>query len=187
MGKYRDFLLWGMLYIYVFLYLFLYIAFIFIIGMAHSSYTIVSVFAVSIPFIFLLVLQRIVLHFSSSNNKRKCKDIIIVGTVFFSICIVQLGVNEYNSKFRIDRWLEDEGNRVYMIDDLLAKHKLVGKPKEEIIKLLGKPTETSRFEEMNQTVYYLGDERGFIPIDSEWLILQFNSDNQVVECKLYKD
>lgn len=186
MGKYRDFLLRGMLYVYVFLYLFLYIAFIFIIGMNHSSYTIVSVLAVSVPFIFLLVLQRIVLHFSSSNNK-KCKDIIIVGTVFFSICIIQLGVNEYHSKFHTDRWLQNEANRVYMVDDLLDKYTLVGKHKEEIIQLLGKPTETSRFEQMNQTVYYLGDERGFIPVDSEWLILQFNSDNQVVECKLYKD
>ena len=187
MGKYRDFLLWGMLYVYVFLYLFLYIAFMFIIGMAHSSYTIVSVLAVSVPFIFLLVLQRIVLHFSSSNNKRKCKDIIIVGTVFFSICIVQLGVNEYNSKFRIDRWLEDEGNRVYMIDDLLAQHKLVGKSNKEIIQLLGRPTKTSKSEEMNQTVYYLGDERGFISIDSERLILQFDNDDKVVEYTIQKD
>ncbi|WP_410983325.1 hypothetical protein [Bacillus cereus] len=187
MGKYRDFLLWATLYVYVFLYLFIYIAFIFIIGMAHSSYTIVSVLAVSVPFIFLLVLQRIVLHFSSSNNKRKCKDIIIVGTVFFSICIVQLGVNEYNSKFHADRWLKNEQKRVYMVDNLLGKHKLMGKTKKEIIQLLGKPTETKRFEEMNQTVYYLGDERGFISIDSEWLILQFDSDDKVVEYKVYTD
>ncbi|MEY8350565.1 hypothetical protein AALF16_20115 [Bacillus cereus] len=187
MGKYRDFLLWGMLYIYVFLYLFLYIAFIFIIGMAHSSYMIVSVLAVSVPFIFLLVLRRIVLHFSSSNNKRKCKDIIIVGTVFFSICIVQLGVNEYHSKFHTDRWLQNEEKRVYMVDDLLAKHKLVGKSKQEIIRLLGEPTETRRFEEMNQTVYYLGVERGVIPIDSEWLIFQFDNADKAVEYKLYKD
>lgn len=74
-----------------------------------------------------------------------------MGAVLFSICIVQLGVNEYNSKFQTDRWLKDERKRVYMIDDLLTKHKLVGKPKKEIVQLLGKPTETRRFEEMNQT------------------------------------
>ncbi|WP_243523621.1 hypothetical protein [Bacillus pseudomycoides] len=176
-----------MLYVYVFLYLFIYIAFIFIIGMAHSSYNIVSVLAVSIPFIFLLVLQWVILHFSVGNSKGRFKSITIVGTVLFSICIVQLGVNEYHSKFYTDRWLQNEEKRVYMIDDLLAKHKVVGKPKEEIIQLLGKPTETSRFEEMNQTVYYLGDERGLISIDSEWLILQFDNDDKVVEYKLYKD
>lgn len=187
MGTYRDALLWGTLYVYIFLYLFIYIVFIFIISMAHSSYTIVSVLAVSLPFIFLLTLQRIVLYFSSGNSTGKCKGITIVGTVFFSICIVQLGVNEYNSKFHTDRWLKDEGKRVYMVDDLLAKRKLVGEPKKKIIQLLGKPSETGRFKEMNQAVYYLGDERGFISIDSEWLILQFDSDNKVVEYKVYKD
>ncbi|MED0853170.1 hypothetical protein P4T44_00740 [Bacillus pseudomycoides] len=170
-----------------FLYLFICIAFIFIIGMTHSSYNTVSILVVSIPFILLLALQWIVFHFSGGNNKGIFKSITIVGAVLFSICIVQLGVNEYNSKFQTDRWLKDERKRVYMIDDLLTKHKLVGKPKKEIVQLLGKPTETRRFEEMNQTIYYLGDERGFIPIDSEWLILQFDNDDKVVEHRLYKD
>ncbi|MGG3528397.1 hypothetical protein COM13_26735 [Bacillus pseudomycoides] len=187
MGAYRDFLLRATLYVYVFLYLFICIAFIFIIGTTHSSYNTVSILVVSIPFILLLALQWIVFHFSGGNNKGIFKSITIVGAVLFSICIVQLGVNKYNSKFQTDRWLKDERKRVYMIDDLLTKHKLVGKPKKEIVQLLGKPTETRRFEEMNQTVYYLGDERGFIPIDSEWLILQFDNDDKVVEHRLYKD
>ncbi|MED1598162.1 MULTISPECIES: hypothetical protein [Bacillus] len=151
MGAYRDFLLRATLYVYVFLYLFICIAFIFIIGMTHSSYNTVSILVVSIPFILLLALQWIVFHFSGGNNKGIFKSITIVGAVLFSICIVQLGVNEYNSKFQTDRWLKDERKRVYMIDDLLTKHKLVGKPKKEIVQLLGKPTETRRFEEMNQT------------------------------------
>lgn len=191
MGKYRDFLLWGTLYVYIFLYLFAYLAFIFIIDMIHSSYNIVSVLAVSIPFILLLVMQWIILYFSVGDNKgkykKKFKGITIFGAVLFSFCIVQLGVNEYNSKFHTDRWLENEQKRVYMVDDLLAKHKLVGKSKEEMIQLLGNPTETRRLEETTQTLYYLGNERGFIPIDSECLVLQFDHDDKVIEYKIQKD
>lgn len=191
MGKYRDFLLWGTLYVYIFLYLFVYLAFIFIIDMIHSFYNIVSVLAVSLPFILLLVMQWIILYFSVGDNKRKYKKrfkgITIFGAVLFSFCIVQLGVNEYNSKFHTDRWLKNEQKRVYMVDDLLAKHKLVRKSKEEMIQLLGNPTETRRLEETTQTLYYLGNERGFIFIDSECLVLQFDHDDKVIEYTIQKD
>ncbi|WP_017151397.1 hypothetical protein [Bacillus bingmayongensis] len=191
MGKYRDFLLWGTLYVYIVLYMFVYLAFIFIISMIHSSYSMVSVLAVSLPFILLFVIQWIILHFSVGDNKgtykRRFKGITILGAIVFSICIVQLGVNEYNSKFHADRWLKNEQKRVYMVDDLLAKHKLVGKSKKEIIQILGYPTETRRFEEMTQTLYYLGDERGFISIDSECLVLQFDNNDKIIEYTIQKD
>lgn len=46
--------------------------------------------------------------------------------------------------------------------------------KEEIIQLLGEPTEPAYFVEPNNIVYYLEPERGFMSIDSEWLVIWFD-------------
>lgn len=44
------------------------------------------------------------------------------------------------------------------------------------VELLGDETNTDYFKEVNNIVYYLGDERGFISIDSEWLVIMFDND-----------
>ncbi|AOM06767.1 hypothetical protein FORC24_3477 [Bacillus cereus] len=103
------------------------------------------------------------------------------------MCTVQLSVNEYTSKFNQNRWLNHADKRVHMVDDLLQKYKLIGKSNEEITQLLGAPTETRSGEEGVITLYYLGAERGFIPIDSEQLILQFDRDGKVMEYTVHKD
>ncbi|MHA7106273.1 hypothetical protein ACW0JX_17815 [Bacillus sp. C-3-6] len=103
------------------------------------------------------------------------------------VCTVQLSVNEYTSKFNQNRWLNHADKRVHMVDDLLQKYKLIGKSNEEIIQFLGSPTETRSGEEGVTTLYYLGTERGFIPIDSEQLVLQFDRDGKVMEYTVHKD
>ncbi|KFN01316.1 hypothetical protein DJ93_531 [Bacillus clarus] len=189
--KYKNMLLWGILYSYICLYFLVYLSFIFIIDISHLSYSIISVLAVLVPFILLLVIQRMILFFSiesiKAQYKKKFVRITIVGLLTLLFCTVQLGINEYTSKFHPDKWLGYETDRVYMVDDLLKKHKLVGKSKEEIIQLLGYPTETRNFEKVTHTLYYLGNERGFIPIDSEWLAFQFDNEDRVVDYKLQKD
>ncbi|UJA77648.1 outer membrane protein assembly factor BamE, partial [Bacillus cereus] len=80
-----------------------------------------------------------------------------------------------------------EDKRVHMVDDLLQKYKLIGKSNEEITKLLGAPTETRNGENGVSTSYYLGTERGFIRIDSEQLVVQFDRDGKVLEYKVHTD
>lgn len=73
-----------------------------------------------------------------------------------------------------------------MVDDFMQKYKLIGKSNEEITQLLGTPTETRNEEEGVITLYYLGTERGFIPIDSEQLIFQFDRDGRVLTYKVQR-
>ncbi|PES26703.1 hypothetical protein CN493_29580, partial [Bacillus thuringiensis] len=61
------------------------------------------------------------------------------------------------------------------------------KSNEEITKLLGAPTETRNGESGVITSYYLGNERGFIPIDSEQLVLQFDRDGRVMKYEVLRD
>lgn len=114
-------------------------------------------------------------------------SVMIVGRIPLIVCAVQLSMNEYTSKFNQNWWLNDAEKRVHMVDDLLQKYKLIGKSNEEITKLLGAPTETRNLDVAVITSYYLGDERGFIPIDSERLVLQFDRDGRVVKCKVQRD
>ncbi|MBE7147777.1 hypothetical protein FUT12_09330 [Bacillus mycoides] len=189
MEKGKSAILWGMLYIYFCLYILMYIAFIFVIDMVHVSLSVMSIFVVVMPFVLLVIIQKFSLHVSAKRNKGKKQlfTVMMVGLIPLIACIVQLSVNAYTSNFNQDRWLNYEEKRVYMVDDLLQQHKLIGKSSEEITKLLGPPMETRSWEEGITTLYYLGNERGFISIDSEWLVLQFDKDGKVVKYEMQRD
>ncbi|MFO0994184.1 MAG: outer membrane protein assembly factor BamE [Hyphomicrobiales bacterium] len=75
--------------------------------------------------------------------------------------------------------------RIFMVDDLLATHDLIGMSRSEIDALLGTPPKTPFFSDY-QYVYWLGLERSYIKIDSEWLFIKFDQD-RVVETKLLND
>jgi hypothetical protein len=79
----------------------------------------------------------------------------------------------------------DDPIRIKMVDDLMQTHQLVGMSRPQIDAMLGVPDKTSYFSAYDY-VYWLGPERGFISIDSEWLGVRFK--NQiVVEAKLLTD
>lgn len=89
-------------------------------------------------------------------------------------CLLLCGC-EKSDTFTTERWLNDPENRTAIIDDLLANYPLVGMTEQEIIDLLGKNTNTSYFKADNRFVYRLGDERGLMSIDSEWLLIDFEN------------
>ena len=76
--------------------------------------------------------------------------------------------------------------RLRMIDDLLKYNRLQGMAEEEVISLLGKPPKTDYFTDY-QLVYWLGPERGFISIASEWLAVRLGSDRRVTEARIVRD
>ncbi len=78
------------------------------------------------------------------------------------------------------------GVRQQMADRLLARGTLIGLTREEAVGLLGEPPATGYFSDWD-LVYWLGPERGFIGIDSEWLVLRLGADGRVVEARLVTD
>ncbi|AND25515.1 hypothetical protein P4493_24140 [Bacillus thuringiensis] len=179
----------GILYVYFCLYIVMYILFIFVIDMIHMPLSVRSIFVVFIPFVLLVMVQRVILYASKNRNeeKKQMSGVLIVALIPLIVCTVQLSVNEYTSKFNQNRWLNHAEKRIHMVDDLLQKYKLIGKSNEEITQLLGASTDTRSGEEGVITLYYLGTERGFIPIDSEQLVFQFDRDGKVMEYTVHKD
>ncbi len=92
----------------------------------------------------------------------------------------------FDSSAWVDKGLIDEGVRLEMADSLIERSLLDGKMREEVIMLLGSPTKTGYFKEWD-FVYWLGPERGFISIDSEWLVIRFGPDDKVTEYQLVRD
>ena len=76
--------------------------------------------------------------------------------------------------------------RLRMADDLINSQRLVGLTRQEVIALLGEPRRTEYFKEFD-IVYYLGPQRGFMGIDSEWLVLKLNPDGRVKKAAVAHD
>jgi hypothetical protein len=81
-----------------------------------------------------------------------------------------------------DYW---SGNRNPMADELLRSRALIGRQRAEVVGLLGEPPETSYFSDWDM-VYRLGPERGWLSIDSEWLVLRLTNGN-VSDARLVRD
>jgi hypothetical protein len=79
----------------------------------------------------------------------------------------------------------EKGTRLGMADRLVAQGTLLGKTRVEIVELLGEPPPTEYFRNWD-LVYWLGPERGFISIDSEWLVFRF-TDDHCCEYRIVRD
>jgi hypothetical protein len=61
-----------------------------------------------------------------------------------------------------------------------------GKPGQRRSACSGKPSEEGYFREWD-LVYWLGPERGYMSIDSEWMVLRLGKDGKVAECRIVRD
>lgn len=95
-----------------------------------------------------------------------------------------------SSSFSSEEWKQTEqaeGNpRLAMVDSLILSGQLDQKTQEEVLTLLGPPTDTSYFSDWD-AVYWLGPERGFLRLDSEWLVLRFDAEGRVSDYQLVRD
>lgn len=178
-------------YLYVLVFMLIYFIAIIYINIARVSISAASVAALLLPFAPLLVVQGISLKYTDrhENKERKTifKIITSVGFLLLLACLFLLGVNESKSRFSTERWLKDHEERTDMVDDLLTERRLIGKTEKEVIALLGPPTDTEYFSAEDAIVYYLGAERGFISIDSEWLLLWYDDSDKVVKHEVWTD
>ena len=80
----------------------------------------------------------------------------------------------------------DNHVRLRMVDWLVRSGELDGLTREEVVELLGPPDGGPYFRDWD-FVWWLGPERGFTSIDSEWLVLRIGSDGRVAEYRVLRD
>ncbi|MBD1915773.1 hypothetical protein H6F55_08620 [Phormidium sp. FACHB-322] len=98
------------------------------------------------------------------------------------------GYTEFNPTLWNDPALSAEPTyvRLCMVDDLLAKYLLLGRPQAGVIELLGPPEPQKGFADYDM-VYRLGPERQFISIDYEWLVIKLDAAGHVSDASLVTD
>ncbi len=153
----------------------------------HSQINIYSIAGVFLPFIlFLFIIYGLFKTSGLTNKKHICINfILIIFPVLVSFWMLML--NESESKFNYENWIEKQDKRVWMVDDLLEKHEIVGMYRNEIIELLGESSDTEYFKESDNIVYWLGTERGLVRIDSEWLVIWFDDKDIAIDVKIMRD
>jgi hypothetical protein len=73
-----------------------------------------------------------------------------------------------------------------MADRLIARDTLRGTSRLEVVEMLGEPPATGYFRNWD-LVYWLGPERGFLGIDSEWLVVRLDMQGRVTEYRIVRD
>ena len=76
--------------------------------------------------------------------------------------------------------------RLRMADGLVGSRVLLGKRRSEVESLLGPPTKTDKFRNFD-LVYWLGAERGYMSIDSEWLVIRLDSNDKTIKASIVSD
>jgi len=76
--------------------------------------------------------------------------------------------------------------RLRMVDSLIDRKLLDGLNRAQVERLLGPADHTAYFKEWD-LVYRLGPERGWMSIDSEWLVVRFDARGAVATYRIVRD
>ena len=92
--------------------------------------------------------------------------------------------------FEASRWRFDEQGhlsvRLAMGDRLVGSGALIGKTRSEVCAMLGEPMEHPEFADWD-LVYWLGPERCWPVLGSEYLLVRLSRDGRVRECRIMSD
>ena len=83
-------------------------------------------------------------------------------------------------------WDDPWNGRHRMADWLVLTNTLIGNTRAQVVEKLGEPPQTNYFPDWS-LVYNLGAERGFMSIDSEWLVVHIGRDGKVTEAQIVRD
>jgi len=148
---------------------------------------------------------------SSSSEKQSVTDFIVKHWrkfFFFGLAplmllspwifafgyITYISIRDYPEQIQFDpsKWKDKalvkttDPIRIHMIDDLKQNYRLEGMKKAELLDILGEPDRNLEFPGWD-IVYWLGPERGPFGIDSEWLAIRLNDQQEVSDYKIVTD
>ena len=88
-------------------------------------------------------------------------------------------------EYEIEKWTP----RQRMVDDLIDGGRLNGLTRAQVLELLGPPVDEDfpHGASSSDIHYHVGQERGFLAIDSEWLLIDFDESGVVEDYGLYTD
>lgn len=124
-------------------------------------------------------------------KKIKALTVPAAATAFIAVAVgiywhVMCSPTEFDRSVWLRVETTSDSPRLRMADGLLRSRVLLGKSRAEIEAMLGPPKSTDYFRDSG-LVYWLGPERGFMSIDSEWLTLDFDPAGRVRDARIVTD
>ena len=117
------------------------------------------------------------MHFGGADEIFVLGGVQAVAAMALGILVTLFPGDRYAGKPRVaferEAWLaawnDREGSRYLMVEDLLAKHPLVGRPLSELDEFLGPRSELRHYRELGYVDWYLGPEPDEGGVDHAWL------------------
>jgi hypothetical protein len=120
--------------------------------------------------------------------KQRRRNILVVVAItlvaIIGVCAWWPTGRAFDRTFWLDQ--RQESARLAMADRIVARRLLDGKTHAEVLAMLGEPPPTEYFSDWD-FVYRLGMERGFMSIDSEWLVVRLDSTGRVSDVRIVTD
>ena len=112
---------------------------------------------------------------------------LVAVVVFYAFDAGYLPVKSFDAT----RWREAAASdnppvRLQMIDSLMRSRRIDNLTRSQVDALLGPPNGDGYFADWD-LVYWLGPERGWMRIDSEWLVIRFGPSGRVTEYRIVRD
>jgi hypothetical protein len=108
------------------------------------------------------------------------RGLLLVGLVIFGLTTARY------VRYRVTHRQFDAAEWQRMAEDLLRRGLLLGLSRDSVEGLLGPVNSTEHFRDWD-FVYWLGPERSWISIDSEWLIIRLDANGRVAKAELTTD
>lgn len=116
--------------------------------------------------------------------------IIATPASYIAAVAIFIGIVSYSPSydFSTEAWNNDKGKRTELIDDLVYSGRLDNLHQLQVIELLGEPLNDCGYFAFSERdmIYNLGQERGFLRIDDEWLLIWLK-DSVVVRYEVKSD
>ena len=93
--------------------------------------------------------------------------------------------------FNAAKWREAHASinppaRLHMVDSLMRSRRLDNLTRPQVQELLGPPNENTSWSDEG-LVYWLGPNRGFLRIDSDWFVIRFGPNGRVSDYEITSD
>lgn len=112
--------------------------------------------------------------------------VVIVPAVLIAWSLGYLPLRWFNATDWREAAASNDGTRISMVNALMWSGRLDGASRSSVLDQLGPPHDGPYFRDRD-LVYYLGDERGLMGIDSEWLVIDFDRDGKVASHAVVSD
>ena len=146
-----------------------------IFGLSIEVYIINLILGIPVFFLLRRISRKLI------KNDRIRKTIIWIATlictplIYIGLIILWISISSYypTNDFNKIKWDTDKDKRYEMSDDLIKSKILIGKTKQDVIKILGNGDNNL---ESNTWYYGLGFAPRFMTIDPDVLIIEFTGE-----------